>query len=230
MNLFDMISQSQGGDAISNLANQFGIEPAQAEQAVRHLAPALGAGLHRNTNNGKGLADLLGSLSGGQHERYADDRGLMGAQTTQDEGNGILGHLFGSKKVSRGVAEHASAQTGIGAAILKKMLPVIATMIMGGLAKKALGGGSSSRSLADNVMNKASRRSGSLLGNLAGKALGSGIGKGLIGAMVGKMLIKSVFGGAKKQKTGIFGSLLDRDGDGSYADDLIGMATRGLLK
>ena len=228
MNLFDMISQSQGGNAIDNLASQFGLEPAQAEAAVRQLAPALGAGLHRNTGNGKGLSDLLGSLTGGSHDRYADDASLLGAKETQADGNGILGHLFGSKQVSRKVADHASAQTGIGAAILKKMLPVIATMVMGGLAKKVMGGGS--RELAGNVMNKASRRSGSLLGNLAGKALSSGIGKGAIGAIVGKMLVKSVFGGGRKQSTGIFGSLLDRDGDGSYADDLIGMATKGLLR
>lgn len=228
MNLFDMISQSQNGDAIGNLASQFGLEPAQAEAAVRQLAPALGAGLQRNTSNGKGLADLLGSLSGGGHSRYADDASLLGASETTTDGNGILGHLFGSKQVSRKVADHASAQTGIGAAILKKMLPVIATMVMGGLAKKVMGGGS--REIADSVLTKASRRSGSMIGNLAGKALSSGLGKGVIGGLIGKMLIKSIFGGGKKQRTGIFGSLLDRDGDGSYVDDLIGMATKGLLK
>ncbi len=228
MNLFDMISQSQNGDAINNLAKQFGLEPSQAEAAVRQLAPALGAGLHRNTSNTKGLSDLLGSLSAGNHERYADDPSLLGSPETQADGNGILGHLFGSKEVSRRVADHASAKTGIGAAVLKKMLPVVATMVMGGLAKKAMGG--SARDIAGNVMTKVSRRSGSMLGNLAGKALSSGLGKGLIGGLIGKMLIKSVFGGGRKHSTSIFGSLLDRDGDGSYADDLISMATKGLLK
>ena len=134
----------------------------------------------------------MAPLTKGGHERYADDSSLLGAQETEKDGNGILGHLFGSKQVSRKVADHASAETGIGSAILKKMLPVIATMVMGGLAKKAMGGGG--RELAGNVMNKASRRSGSMLGNLAGKALSSGLGKGLIGGMVGKMLVKSVFG------------------------------------
>ena len=228
MNLFDLIAQSQGGNAINNLANQFGLEPAQAEQAVRHLAPALSAGLHRNTSNGKGLADLLGALSSGGHERFADDPSLLNSVEAYTQGNGVLGHLFGSKQVSRQVAEKVSAQTGIGSAILKKMLPVIATMVMGGLAKKALGG--SGGALASNIMNKMSRRSGGMLGNLAGKALTSGLGKGMIGAMVGKMLVKTVFGSGKKQKRSLFGSLLDRDGDGSYVDDLIGMAAKGLLK
>jgi hypothetical protein len=227
MNLFDMISQSQDGRAIENLAAQFGLEPTQAEAAVRQLAPAIGAGLHRNTSNGKGLADLLGALSGGQHQRYADDSSVLGSDDIISQGNGILGHLFGSKQVSRKVAQHVSGDTGIGTAILKKMLPVIATMVMGGLAKKMMGGGS--REIADSVITKASRRSGSMIGNLAGKALSSGIGKGVIGGLVGKMLLNAVFGGSKKNRSGIFGSLLDRDGDGAYADDLINMATKGLL-
>ncbi len=228
MNLFDLISQGQNGEAINNLANQFGLEPEQAEAAVRQLAPALGAGLHRNTSTGKGLSDLLGSLASGGHDRYAEDPAMLGAKETAEQGNGILGHLFGSKQVSRKVAEHASAQTGIGAAILKKMLPVIATMIMSGLAKKAMGAGS--REIADSVMTKASRRGGSMLGNLAGKAISSSLGKGLIGGLIGKIIMKSIFGSGRKQSKSIFGSLLDRDGDGSYADDLISMATRGLLK
>jgi len=44
-------------------------------------------------------------------------------KTVQD-GNGILGHIFGSKDVSREVAARASAQSGVGADVLKKLLPI----------------------------------------------------------------------------------------------------------
>jgi hypothetical protein len=47
------------------------------------------------------------------------------------DGNGILGHILGSKDVSRQVAAQASARTGIGADVLKKMLPLVATLAMG---------------------------------------------------------------------------------------------------
>jgi hypothetical protein len=220
MNLFDMISQSQNGQALDNLANQFGLDREQAAAAVKNLAPAIGAGLHRNTSKGSGLSDLLGALAGGNHERYADDPSSIAAPEAVEEGNSILGHLFGSKEVSRKVAEHASQSSGVSSSILKKMLPVVATMAMGGLAKKALGGGS--RSMTDAVLNKVSRRSGGMLGSLLGKGLGSGI--------IGWLISRFVFGNARKQRSGIFGSLLDRDGDGSYADDLIKMAAKGLLK
>lgn len=219
MNLFDMLAQSQNGQAIDNLAGQFGLDRSQTEAALRQLVPALGAGLARNTSNGKGLADLVGALAGGHHQRYADDPATVADPQAIAEGNGILGHLFGSKEVSRQIAERVGSQTGIGAAIVKQMLPVIATMVMGGLAKQVAGAGA--REIADAVLGKASQRSGGLLGGLAGKAVSSG---------AGWLLKRVVFGSGTQQKRDLFGSLLDKDGDGSYADDLIRMAAKGLLK
>ena len=56
-------------------------------------------------------------------------------------GNQILEQIFGSKDVSRGVANQAADLSGVGSAILKKMLPVIAAMIIGNLTKGMMGGG-----------------------------------------------------------------------------------------
>jgi hypothetical protein len=218
MNLFDLLAQSQGGQAIDNLASQFGLDRSQTEAALRQLVPALGAGLARNTSNGKGLADLIGALTNGDHQRYAEDPTHTNDQQAVDDGNGILGHLFGSKEVSRQVADRVAAQTGIGSEIIKRMLPVIATMVMGGLAKQVAGAGA--REIADSVLNKMSQRGGGLLGGLAGSAVTTG---------AGWLLKRVVFGSGTPQKRSIFGSLLDKDGDGSYADDLIRMAAKGLL-
>ena len=52
------------------------------------------------------------------------------------DGNGILGHIFGSKDVSRQVASQVASQTGIGEGVLKAMLPVVAAMMMGALSKR----------------------------------------------------------------------------------------------
>ena len=54
-----------------------------------------------------------------------------------NDGNAILGHILGSRDVSRAVATNASSATGIGPDVLKKMLPVVATLAMGALAKQA---------------------------------------------------------------------------------------------
>ena len=53
------------------------------------------------------------------------------------DGNGILGHLFGSKDLSRAVASQAAQATGIGQNVLQQMLPAIAAMLMGGMFKQS---------------------------------------------------------------------------------------------
>ena len=72
----------------------------------------------------------------------------LGDAGTITDGNSILGHIFGSKDVSRQVASQVSAQTGIGESALKAMLPIVAAMMMGSMSKRVaqpggmpLGGG-----------------------------------------------------------------------------------------
>jgi hypothetical protein len=84
----------------------------------------------------QGLDGLLSALGGGQHQRYVDEASALGGAGTIDDGNGILGHVFGSKDVSRQVASRAASQTGIGADVLKAMLPVVAAMMMGSMSKQ----------------------------------------------------------------------------------------------
>lgn len=134
--ILQMILQSQGGNASHNLAQRFGVSDAQANSAIGALLPALLNGVQNNVGQQGGLEGLLGALAGGRHERYVDEQDSLYQQETIQDGNGILGHLLGSKDVSRQVATQASAQTGIGSDILKQMLPVVATMLMGSLSKQ----------------------------------------------------------------------------------------------
>lgn len=69
----------------------------------------------------------------------SDNPASIADQALIKDGNGILGHIFGSKDVSRNVAGRAAEQTGISSAILRKMLPMVATLVVGALSKKASG-------------------------------------------------------------------------------------------
>jgi hypothetical protein len=173
--LIDMLTNAGGGAAVHQIGERFGLSDQQAGSALSQLAPALLAGLQRNTAQPGGLDSLLGALSGGRHAEYLDNPELLQQDSTTQDGNAILGHIFGSKDVSRAVAGRAAEQTGIGADVLKKMLPVVATMVMGGLSKQTR----------------------------AGQAQAPEAG-------------------------GLLSSLLDRNRDGSVADDILGMAGRFL--
>lgn len=140
MNIVEMIARSHNGHGLEVLGRQFGLDRRQTLEAIAELAPLVTAGVRQNTRQDDGLASLLEALGGGRHARYLEDDDAVRYDNVRDDGNAILGHLFGDKQVSRDVAMHASGSTGIGAAILKKMLPIVASMVLGAIFKQMTGG------------------------------------------------------------------------------------------
>ena len=133
--ILDILMSAGGGGAVQQVGQRFGLSEEQTGSALGQLVPVLMAGLQRNASQG-GMESLLGALGSGNHSQYLDAPELLGQDATTQDGNSILGHIFGSKDVSRAVAVQASEKTGIGADVLKQMLPVVATMVMGGLSKR----------------------------------------------------------------------------------------------
>jgi hypothetical protein len=137
--LFDMLSQAQDGRGMELLARQFNLSQQQAQLAVEALLPAFSQGLKRNASDPYGLGGFLNALASGNHAKYFEDATKAFSPQGVDEGNGILGHLFGSKDLSRAVASQAAQATGLSQQMLQQMLPVIASMVMGGLFKQSTG-------------------------------------------------------------------------------------------
>jgi hypothetical protein len=186
MNILETILNAQNGHAVDQLGGQFGLSRDQTSSAVAALVPALAAGLQRNMSSEGGLAGLVGALSGGRHQQYLENPSTLGSPTTTADGNAILGHVFGSKDVSRQVATRASQQTGIDTSILEQMLPLVAAMAMGGLSRQVNTPGSriqNPTAAGDSLMSIVSpmldrNRDGSMiddvLGSLGGLLGGSG--------------------------------------------------------
>lgn len=157
MDLLQAILNAQGGGAVRQLSNQFGLGEGETMSALQSLLPMIAGGMQRNVQQEGGLESLLGALMNGNHQRYVEEPEALDPEEVRADGNGILGHLFGSKEVSRQVAEHASAQTGLGSGLLKQMLPVVAAMAMGALSKQASG----------NTMAAAAPQGGGILDMIA---------------------------------------------------------------
>jgi len=155
---------------ISEIGRQFGLNETQTRAAFEQLAPVVAAGIRRNNQSDNGLEGLLKALQAGGHSRYADDVSSLQFDRVQDDGNAILGHVLGSKDVSRNVANQAADLSGVGSAVLKKMLPVIAAIIMGQLGKGMGGGGGSARAQVPG----GSGQGGGGLGDILGDILGGG--------------------------------------------------------
>ncbi len=156
MSILEILQQSGG---IETMARELGVNESVAQAGAAALLPSILGGFKKTTqaqpSGLEGLGGLLGQLGGGG---LLDS--VLGSQPTPvNQGNEILGQIFGSKEVSRTVAAGAEQQTGISSDLLKKMLPVVAMMVAGYMAKQ---GGDDSGS------------SGGGLGGLIGGLLGGG--------------------------------------------------------
>lgn len=214
MNIAEILLNSGGVDA---MARELGVPPAMAKAGAEALLPAILGGFKKQAQAQptglEGLGGLLGQLGGGG----LLDAVLAPEPTPVDRGNDVLGQIFGTKDVSRTVAGHAAEQTGIDSGLLKKMLPILAMLVAGYLAKQS----------GDSAAGEGGGGLGGLLGGLlgGGQQNGGGLG-GALGNVLGGML-----GGNQAQTapaaSGGLGSLagmLDMNGDGNPLDDIIGMA------
>ena len=137
MSILDAMINAQDGAAVRQIGSQLGLGEDQTATALSALVPALAAGVQRNAQTEGGLGDLISALSSGHHDQYIDNPTSLVGPSAVAEGNGILGSLLGSKDVSREVAARAATQTGLSADVLKKILPLAATLMMGALSKQS---------------------------------------------------------------------------------------------
>jgi hypothetical protein len=196
----DLLAQTGGLQA---MARELGVSEAQAASGAAALLPALLGGFKKQTQAQptglEGLGGLLGQLGGGG---LLDD--VLAPQPTDvSRGNAVLGQIFGSQDVSRAVAQNAASQSGLAPALLKKMLPRLAMLVAGYMAKQRDAG-------ADVPPPSESGGVGGLLGSLLG-GQATRAGSATPGAAPG------------------LASMLDLDGDGNPLDDILRMVgkTRG---
>ena len=214
----DIASILKQTGAIGSIAQQLGVNEQVAQSGAEALLPAILGGFKKTTQAQprglEGLGGLLGQLGGGG----LFDAVVSPEPTPVEKGNDVLGQIFGSKDVSRNVAGHASEQTGLDPSLLKKMLPILAMLVAGYLAKQSGSG-------------TGVGQDGGGLGGLIGGMLGGGgqaSGGGGLGGMLGNVLGGALGGGQQAAPSGSglggLASMLDMDGDGNPLDDIIGMA------
>jgi len=168
MGLAETLASEGGRSAIEQVAKKFGLSDAMASQAVGMLLPSLSDGISRNAASADGLGSLLGALTSGNHDRYLDNPQALTEANAVADGNGILGHVLGNKDASRAVAATVSSVLGIENETIKKMLPMVAAMAMGSLAKQTKKAGLPAEANAQS--------SGDILGQLGGMLSSSGAG------------------------------------------------------
>jgi hypothetical protein len=135
MQITDILGQMGG---LQSIARELGISETQAAAGAAALAPAVLGGFKKQAQAPAGLdglGGLLAQLGGGG----LLDNVLANEPTDVGRGNDVLGQIFGSKDVSRTVAQNAAAQSGLDASVIRKMLPMLAMLVAGYMAKQSGG-------------------------------------------------------------------------------------------
>ena len=138
MNLMEMLGQTGG---LNSMANELGVSHAEAQSGAAALLPAIMGGFKKQAQahpqGEEGLGGMLGQMGGGS----LLDNVLSPQPTDVSHGKNVLGQIFGSKDVSNAVAENAAQRSGLQPSVLRKMLPFVAMMAAGYMAKqRGLGG------------------------------------------------------------------------------------------
>jgi hypothetical protein len=155
---------------ISAIGRQFGLDEQQTRAALDALVPVVAAGMRRTAQSPEGLQEILRQVLTGGYGGTLDDDRAVSFERAKPSGDEVLGQIFGDKQVSREVAQQLSATSGVGAAILKKLLPIVATMVLGTLAKKMGSGGA----MAGEQVPQPRSDGGGGLGDILRDVLGGG--------------------------------------------------------
>ena len=124
------------------VAQQVGASPDEVRTAATAVLPALLGGLQANAGDPAGADSILSAL--GQHD---DDLLTGGADLSaidEQDGTAIASHIFGAQEdevVSRLGGLPALGGSGAGGALVRKLVPILAPMVLSWLANRVLKGG-----------------------------------------------------------------------------------------
>ena len=167
---------------MDQLARQLGTDEATAAQAASMALSALLGGMQANAADPQGAASLQNAI--GQHD---DD--LFGERVDLDrvdtrDGEKISSHIFGSNE-DQVVSALGGSGGAMGGDLIKKLLPMLAPIVLSYLAKQMQGGGGvggagrsvdSGPSLPTQTSGGGATTAPGSLQDLLGQVLGGGAG------------------------------------------------------
>lgn len=199
-NLLSLATAAGGEQLIPNLAERLDVSESAAGAGLSALLPTLGAGLRQARREDR-LDDILSMATG------AADPNAEVAGVEPNLGMVIAAALFGGRNKAEQAAAASAARAGVDAGLLQRMLPVLATLLI------------------NQMPNRGAEADSSALAGLLGGSSGGGVG-GMLGGLLGGALGGGSRNGDGQAGAGLLAGLLDSDGDGEVADDVLNLLQR----
>lgn len=161
----ELLRAAQGGQGMENLARVYGLSSQQAQAIAEAMMPAFADSFRHIVQSPEAMASLMALMLSGPYGAYYNQGAApyapapaapppFGGYTPPpapdltQAGTDALNTVFGSSEVSRAVASHVAASTGLGIAMVRQIMPAYATLVVGGLAKSLAASGALQSMLA----------------------------------------------------------------------------------
>jgi len=176
MDITELLNSSLGQSIIQNVASQFGMDQKEASGAVIAAIPTILAGMTKNAQSKEGAESLNRAIESKHDGSLLDNlSGILQGHTQelQQDGDGILGHVFGNKRSA--VEQGISNKTGVSSSKIGPLLSTLAPIVMAYLGKEKRQTSTNAGGLGD------------LLGGLMGGAKQSRSGGGIMDLISGAL-------------------------------------------
>ncbi|MDD2590039.1 MAG: DUF937 domain-containing protein [Fermentimonas sp.] len=176
MDITELLNSSLGQSIIQNVASQFGMDQKEASGAVSAAIPTILAGMTKNAQSKEGAESLNRAIESKHDGSLLDNlSGILQGHTQelQQDGDGILGHVFGNKRSA--VEQGISNKTGVSSSKIGPLLSTLAPIVMAYLGKEKRQTSTNAGGLGD------------LLGGLMGGAKQSRSGGGIMDLISGAL-------------------------------------------
>lgn len=137
MDLSELLNSPMGQSIVKSVAGQLGMNEKEASGVVNMAVPALLAGMTRNAQSSDGAESLNKALETKHDGSLLNNlSGILQGNTKelQQDGNGILGHVFGNNLSS--VEQGISQKTGVSMNKVTPLLAMLAPVVMAYLGKQ----------------------------------------------------------------------------------------------
>jgi len=182
------------------IASRLGVDEGEVNSAIKTLVPVLVGGLQQNAQD-PNTATNIASAANNHAASGLLDGGVSVDQVDEADGSKAIAKIFGGNDTG----QVASALAGGGAGnsdLIKKLLPILAPIVLAYIGKQLSGGGQAAQP-------QAQAGSGGGIGDILGSILGGGAAGGGGGDNPLGSILGSVLGGGKGGGLGdILGGLL----------------------
>ena len=135
----DLMNSATNIQAMGDMAKTFGISPQQTQAAVQSLMPAFASSLQQQASNPQNIGTLLASMmpAAMAPAAPAPPPAPEAPPAFSDPfayGNAVMAQLFGAPQNTSQIAQVAAQSAGLQPQLVQQMMPLVAGMVMNGLA------------------------------------------------------------------------------------------------